>query len=482
MGVCRGVCLPAIAHDDEGAGGEGCTHAVGAGQGRRRVGGGDPDRFHAPVQHRVEEIDGFEAGPRREVRCLPEAAQRVHLLGVIPAHVGGKLVGEAADLAPAHRVGLAGNAERPRAGPADAARGKVAVDDGVALVRPGGGLVDALGKGGEHALRAREEVVESFHRLRVHAALLGDGFGRRCVAPGDGERVEEAGGVPLGPGAVEDASLVEIGEQALEQDHVRAGRDGQVQVGHLGSGSAPRVEHDDLRAPRGTGRLEALVEHGMAPGRVAPHEHGEVGCLPILVGARHHVFSEGADVPGDGGRHAQAGVRVYVAAADEALHQLIGDVVVLGEELAGDVEGHAVRPVPGDGLLEAAGDEVERLIPRRVLAAEPRPEEAPGVAQRLPERRALGAEAAVVGGVCRVARDRNPPWAVRAREHAAADAAVGAGGADRGRHGLFARRIVHTIEAWSSGGTSASGSATRAGGRGWQGRANAALRKAVLGE
>ena len=41
--------------------------------------------------------------------------------GVVELHVGGELVGEPADLAAAHRVGLAGERERPHARAADAA-------------------------------------------------------------------------------------------------------------------------------------------------------------------------------------------------------------------------------------------------------------------------------------------------------------------------------------------------------------------------
>ena len=53
---------------------------------------------------------------------------------VVQVDVRGQRVGEAADLAPAHGVGLAGDGERPRAGLADAAGREVAVDDGVDLV------------------------------------------------------------------------------------------------------------------------------------------------------------------------------------------------------------------------------------------------------------------------------------------------------------------------------------------------------------
>ena len=60
-------------------------------------------------------------------------------------HVRGQLVGQPADFAPAHGVGLAGERERAHARAADAAGEQVAVDDGVDLVGAAGGLVDALG-------------------------------------------------------------------------------------------------------------------------------------------------------------------------------------------------------------------------------------------------------------------------------------------------------------------------------------------------
>ena len=55
-----------------------------------------------------------------------------------------ELVGQPADFAPAHGVGLAGKREGPHAGAADAARRQVAVDDGVDLVGAGGRLIGAL--------------------------------------------------------------------------------------------------------------------------------------------------------------------------------------------------------------------------------------------------------------------------------------------------------------------------------------------------
>jgi hypothetical protein len=52
--------------------------------------------------------------------------------------------------------------------------------------------------------------------------------------------------------------------------------------------------------------------------------------------SRHRVGAEGALVAGDRRGHAEARVGVDVGRADEALHQLVGDVIVLGQQLAGD--------------------------------------------------------------------------------------------------------------------------------------------------
>ena len=56
---------------------------------------------------------------------------------------------------------------------------------------------------------------------------------------------------------------------------------------------------------------------------------------------------------GDRRRHAQPRIGVDIGRADEALHQLVGDVVVLGEQLAREIERDRVRPVALDDALEA---------------------------------------------------------------------------------------------------------------------------------
>ena len=120
-----------------------------------------------------------------------------------------------------------------------------------------------------------------------------------------------------------------------------------MQVGDLGRSSVRRgsmtttcVAGRAARRPRGAGRAPDGTRRVLRA-----DQHDEIGLLEILVAAGHHVRAEGAAVAGDRRGHAEARVGVDVGRADEALHQLVGDVVVLGQQLAGDVEGDAVRAV-----------------------------------------------------------------------------------------------------------------------------------------
>ena len=75
----------------------------------------------------------------------------------------------------------------------------------------------------------------------------------------------------------------------------------------------------------------------------------QIGQFQILIGAGHRVGAEGALVPRHGRGHAEPGIGVDVGRADEALHQLVGDVVILGQQLARDVEGNGLAAMLADG-------------------------------------------------------------------------------------------------------------------------------------
>ena len=368
-------------------------------------------------------------GRRASVGAHQKRCTRPHEL-FVEAHMGGELIGEAAHLAPAHGVGLAGQRERPHAGAPDAAGGEVAIDDGIDFVRAARRLVDALRIERHHPLRAREPIEEARDRAgRQIAGVRRFGDGERGL-----ERRVETGAMLRNEILIDRAGFGEVAEQSVEQRCVAAGLEGQVQIGAVGAYRAARIDHDEAHVlPRRPGGFDALEKHRMAPGGIGADQHDEVGLLQILVAAGHGIGAEGARMSGDRRGHAQARIGVDIGGADETLHQLVGDVIVLGQKLAGDIERDRVGPVRGDGRGEGVGDRIERRVPGCTGAVDFRFQDAARQADRLAERRAFHAEAAAIGGMLGIAGDGQRPVA-QACQHAAADAAIGTGGAHRISH------------------------------------------------
>ena len=119
------------------------AHRAGARQRHRRIGRHHPQRLDLAALDRLEHLHRLEALALGHARRVPEPPHAVDVVRR-EVHMRGELVGEPADLAAAHRVGLAGERERPHAGLADAAGGEMAIDDGVDLVGALRRLVHAL--------------------------------------------------------------------------------------------------------------------------------------------------------------------------------------------------------------------------------------------------------------------------------------------------------------------------------------------------
>ncbi|MEY9456186.1 hypothetical protein ABIG07_005134 [Bradyrhizobium ottawaense] len=183
----------------------------------------------------------------------------------------------------------------------------------------------------------------------------------------------------------------------------------------------------------------------MAPGRVRADEDQQIGLIEILVAAGDCVGAKGAAMAGDRGRHAEPRVGIDIRRADKALHQLVGDVIILGEELAGQIERDRVGAISRHDVLHAMGDMIERIAPgdalEHALAADHRIEQAAFQPDSLTERGALGAQPAEIGGMVRIASDRRTAHAVRRRQHAAADAAIGTGRLGGTKRGIDRRHI-----------------------------------------
>jgi hypothetical protein len=231
-------------------------------------------------------------GLRRDRRRLPEALDAIAILGALDCHMGGEHVGEAADLAAAHGVGLAGHRKRSHARPADAAGGEVAVDDGVDLVGARRRLVDALAVDGDDLFGRGEQPVEG------EAAWPLRPVSRRTSgrAPTPWQRLRRNRWYGRRHRLVE-ALARQVGEQAVEQGPRRypagspdAGRRCRRRHG------AARVDDHDLHRRTGSlgGGQQALVDDRVAPGEVGADQHDQIGQLDVLVTARHRVGAKGA--------------------------------------------------------------------------------------------------------------------------------------------------------------------------------------------
>ena len=246
----------------------------------------------------------------------------------------GQHVGEPADLAAAHGIGLSRQRERARARLADAAGGQVAVDDGIDLVGALRRLVDALAVAGDDARRRGEPVIEAIDIARVEAGCGGDSRDvRRNAAPGP-QGFEEALCMRIDELGIDQPMLGEPHQQARPQHAVGAGPDRQLQVDAFAGRRAARVDVDDAHAALAACGLDALVQDRVAPGGIGARQHHEIGELQVVVALRHHVGPERPAMAGNRRGHAQPRVGVDVRRADEALGQLVGDVIVLRQQLA----------------------------------------------------------------------------------------------------------------------------------------------------
>jgi hypothetical protein len=251
-----------ILHHHKGAGAQRRGHGVGIGHRNHGVGVDDPDSLDLACRHRAEHIDRLQPGFLRHRGALPEVLHGRAVGGVFDLEMAGEGIGQPADLAPAHGIGLAGDREGPHAGAANAAGGKVAVQDRIDLVGAALRLVDALGIERDHLFATHPKPAEGF---QIGGGKAGEAGVRGA---GGGQRLGQA--AEAGQEGRADRPLIGNGDQKrIEQGGIRAGGDGKMQVCNVAGGGAAGVDdHHFHRGPRGFGGGEALVEHRVAPGEV----------------------------------------------------------------------------------------------------------------------------------------------------------------------------------------------------------------------
>ena len=221
--------------------------------------------------------------------------------------------------------------------------------------------IQAQGRGGRGKQPGRFKQVFFFQ-----AAGLRDQLGRVLAHRGF-ERVKAAG-VGRHVSGVNPAFPQHDVQQAVEQRHVGAGLQRQVQIGDFGGVGAARVADNDLqRRVRGLRVFNAPKQNRVRKRRVAAGDEQALGVFQVVVAGRRRIGPQRLFVTRDRAAHAQARVGVDVVRADQALGQLVEDVIVLGQQLAGNVKTHRVRAVLTDDSGKFFGGEVQRAVPAHAL-------------------------------------------------------------------------------------------------------------------
>jgi hypothetical protein len=135
--------------------------------------------------------------------------------------------------------------------------------------------------------------------------------------------------------------------------------------------------------PRSRGALPPSGADAAPDGtrRGSAHQHHQIGQFQILILPRHGIVPKARRWPATlEAMHSRELVSI-LAAADEAFHQLVGDVVILGQQLPRDVKRHRIRPVLGDGAAKRAATGQGR-VPTPTSA----PRSAGSAAARWPQR------------------------------------------------------------------------------------------------
>jgi hypothetical protein len=188
--------------------------------------------------------------------------------------------------------------------------------------------------------------------------------------------------------------------------------------------------------------FQTAEQHRVCVGHVAAGDQQAVGLLDVLVGAGRGVGTQAALVADHRRGHAQSRVGIQVVGADQGAGQFVEGVVVLGQQLAGDIESDAVRPVLADGLGENVGRVLQRAVPVGATAGQAlaqtqlRVERAGAQVAGQVQGRALAAQLAEVGRMAGVAGHIEDALAVVLDQHATADSAVAAGRGGCHTHGV----------------------------------------------
>jgi hypothetical protein len=346
----------------------------------------------------------------------------------------GQQIGQCADLASAHRIGLAGERQRTGARAPDLGGGQMQADQGRVLLGAAARLVQALAIQRQHAARLGPPARRGDDVFLAHPAHAR--HGPRAGLAHDAAQGVKAVSVRTDPVGSDLFFPDQPVQHRVEKRHVGAWQDRQMQVGRLRGHGAPRIDDDHPLTWPGRARgLDPPHHDRVGIGGVRSGDEQQVGLVDVLVAGGHRVGAQRGLVARHRRTHAQARVGVQIVGADRDARQLVEHVIVFGEQLPGAIEGHCIGAVLAHDVGEAVGRQRHRLLPadrfaRSVTRApDHRMQQPPAAARALVQRAALAAQAPEIGRVLRIAAHRLHDDAVGGCDDPAAHAAVGTGGA-----------------------------------------------------
>jgi len=115
--------------------------------------------------------------------------------------------------------------------------------------------------------------------------------------------------------------------------------------------------------------LNPLPDDWMTFKGIRPCEEKTFGVIDILIRAGWRIRTQRGLVPGDGAAHAETRIGVDVIGTDQSLGEFVENVIVLGEQLARDVERNTVGAVLSDRFRKFFRGQVQRFLPGGAPAA-----------------------------------------------------------------------------------------------------------------
>ena len=271
-------------------------------------------------------------------------------------------VGQPAHFAATHGVGLTCKREGTCTGFANLCGGQMQIDQGRVFGGATARLVQALAIQAERCTGRGKQFGGQEQVVFFNAAGLGRQIGR--VVADCGFECIKAGGMGRNVGGVNPAFPQHDVQHPVEERDVRAWLNRQVEVSNLCRIGAARVAKNDFQRRIGSlGVFNTAKQNRVRVSCVAANDEYALGVVHVVITVWWGIGPQRLFVACYGAAHAQARVGVYIVGAQQALGQLVEDVIVFGQQLARNIKTYCIGSVVTNDLRKAFCCKVERAVP-----------------------------------------------------------------------------------------------------------------------